>query len=84
VVGRQIFVDLWAIEGFEPVVCESPSDLPAMLDEILRENTALVITESGWFSQVNDSLKLKLQQLKEPAWITFPTIDIHEERGHVE
>ncbi|HPI98651.1 MAG TPA: hypothetical protein PLV56_07885 [Synergistales bacterium] len=84
VVGRQVFVDLWAIEGFEPVVCEFPSDLPAMLDEILQEDTALVIAESDWFSQVNDSLKLKLQQLKEPVWITFPTIEIHDERGQLE
>jgi len=84
VVGRQVFVDLWAIEGFEPVVCESPSDLPLILETILQEDTALVITESTWFSHVNESLKLKLLKLKTPVWITFPDIELHDEKGNLQ
>jgi hypothetical protein len=74
VVGRQLFVDLWAMEGFEPIVCESPSDLATMLKTLTDDERPFVVVEDRWFRCVPASLRKRLTASQNPVWISFPDL----------
>ena len=74
VLGRQLFVDLWAIEGFEPIVCESPSDLGGILEFIAKNERAFVIVEDSWFKAIPGTLRKRLMISQKPVWIPFPDL----------
>ncbi len=75
VLGRQIFVDLWALLGFEPVVCEFPRDLPGCYTRFLGDEVAFVIVEKDWFEQTPEQYRKMLEMRKKPSWIIFPNIE---------
>jgi vacuolar-type H+-ATPase subunit F/Vma7 len=75
VVGRQLFVDLWEIYGFTPVVCESPGELHLCLDDIADMDAAIVIVEKSWFDKTPASIYRKLAMSKRPVWVPFPDIE---------
>ncbi len=72
VLGEQVFVDLWALMGFEPRVCEEPSALGEIMKTFLEGNVSLVIVEQEWFNKVPDFVRLRLVKMQKPVWITFP------------
>ena len=72
VVGEQVFVDLWALLGFEPLVCEEPAALGEIVRPLLEGNVSLVIVEQEWFNKVPDFVRLRLVKMQKPVWITFP------------
>jgi vacuolar-type H+-ATPase subunit F/Vma7 len=72
VLGEQVFVDLWALMGFEPLVCEDPSALGEIMKTFLEGNVSLVIVEQEWFNKVPDFVRLRLVKMQKPVWITFP------------
>ncbi len=74
VVGRQLFVDLWAIEGFEPIICDSPTDLGEILDSIAKSDRAFVIVEDSWFKEIPGTLRKRLTISQKPVWIPFPDL----------
>ncbi len=72
VLGEQIFVDLWALLGFEPVVCEEPASLGEIVRSLLEGKVTLVIVEQEWFNKVPEFIRQRLVTMKKPVWITFP------------
>jgi len=72
VLGEQVFVDLWVLMGFEPLVCEDPSALGEIMKTFLEGNVSLVIVEQEWFDKVPDFVRLRLLKMQKPVWITFP------------
>lgn len=72
VLGEQVFVDLWALMGFERLVCEDPSALGEIMKTFLEGNVSLVIVEEEWFDKVPDFVRLRLAKMQKPVWITFP------------
>lgn len=72
VLGEQVFVDLWALMGFERLVCEDPSALGEIMKIFLEGNVSLVIVEQEWFDKVPDFVRLRLVKMQKPVWITFP------------
>ena len=76
VLGRQIFVDLWALSGFEPVYCENPQQLGSMLAEFLDPDVALIVVEEGWFCQVPDLVRRRLEMMVTPTWVRFPSLNM--------
>ncbi len=72
VLGEQVFVDLWALMGFERLVCEDPSALGEIMKTFLEGNVSLVIVEQEWFNKVPDFIRLRLVKMQKPVWITFP------------
>ena len=72
VVGEQVFVDLWALLGFEPVVCEEPASLGEIVRSLLEGNVALVIVEQEWFGKVPEFIRQRLVMMRKPVWISFP------------
>jgi vacuolar-type H+-ATPase subunit F/Vma7 len=74
VLGRQIFTDLWALEGFEKVLCEDPADLQVILKDVLNEDTGFILMEENWFEDLPEMLKKKLEGLHEPVIVIFPSI----------
>ncbi len=74
VLGRQIFVDLWALEGFEKMICEDPAVFPTLMKEILNEETGFVIVEESWLNDLPDLVRQKLIRLQDPVIIPFPSI----------
>ena len=75
VIGRQLFVDLWSIYGFTPVVCESPRELPQIMQSITDIDAVIVIVEKDWFQEVPKSMLSKLKLSKRPVWVPFPGIE---------
>ncbi len=76
VVGRQIFVDLWALSGFDPVYCENPQQLSGRLHEFLERDVVLVLVEESWFVQVPDLVKRRLEAMVNPTWICLPSLNM--------
>lgn len=74
VLGRQIFTDLWALEGFEKILCEDPGDLQVILKDVLNEDTGFILMEESWFQDLPEMLKKKLEGLHEPVIVIFPSI----------
>ena len=74
VLGRQIFTDLWALEGFEKILCEDPADLQTILKDVLNEDTGFILMEESWFQALPEMLKKKLEGLHEPVIVIFPSI----------
>lgn len=72
VLGEQIFVDLWALLGFERIVCEDPAALGEVLKIILSGDVSLVIVEQEWYGKVPDFVRQRLSKMQKPVWITFP------------
>ncbi|MFA0888810.1 MAG: V-type ATP synthase subunit F [Synergistales bacterium] len=72
VVGEQVFVDLWALLGFERLVCEDPAALGENLKLFLEGNVSLVIVEQDWFGRVPDFVRQRLTKMQKPVWIAFP------------
>ncbi len=83
VIGRQLFVDLWSISGFRPLVCESPDELSSFIRSIEEMDAAIVVVEKGWFERIPKSLYSKLTKSRKPVWVPFPSIgpvDLSSER----
>lgn len=74
VLGRQIFTDLWALEGFEKILCEDPADFQAILKEVINEDIGFILMEESWFQRLSEMLKKKLEGLHEPVIVIFPSI----------
>ncbi len=72
VVGEQVFVDLWALLGFEPLVCEEPAALGEIVRPLLEGNVSLVIVEQEWFGKVPEFIRQRLVMMRKPVWISFP------------
>lgn len=72
VLGEQIFVDLWALLGFEGVVCEDPASLGEILKAFLDGSVSLVVVEQGWFEKVPEFVRIRLSKMQRPVWVTFP------------
>jgi vacuolar-type H+-ATPase subunit F/Vma7 len=74
VVGRQIFVDLWALEGFEKIVCEDPSSFRCMMEKVLDNKIGIVIMEETWIEDLPIVVRKKLENLQEPVIVMFPSV----------
>lgn len=74
VLGRQIFVDLWALEGFEKMLCEDPSDFPALMKDLVYEDIGFILVEESWLKGLSDLTRNKLEKLQEPVVVAFPSI----------
>jgi len=72
VLGEQVFVDLWALLGFERLVCEDPAALGEIMKNFTEGNVSLVIVEQEWFAKVPDFVRKRLIKMQKPVWITFP------------
>jgi vacuolar-type H+-ATPase subunit F/Vma7 len=72
VLGEQVFVDLWALLGFERIVCEDPAGLGEIMKNFTEANVSLVIVEQEWFAKVPDFVRQRLTKMQKPVWITFP------------
>ena len=72
VVGEQVFVDVWALQGFEPLVCEKPAALGKIVRPLLEGNVSLVIVEQEWFGKVPEFIRQRLVMMRKPVWISFP------------
>ncbi|ADE57112.1 MULTISPECIES: V-type ATP synthase subunit F [Aminobacterium] len=76
VLGRQLFIDLWGLEGFEGVLCEKPSDIQHIFRELLDESIAFVLVEESWFRNLPDTYRKRLAKTQKPVWIPFPSLEI--------
>ena len=74
VLGRQMFVDLWALEGFEKIICEDPAVFSTLMKDILNDETGFVIVEESWFNDLPDLIRQKLERFQDPVIIPFPSI----------
>lgn len=74
VLGRQIFVDLWALEGFEKIVCEEPSSFGDIIKDVLGKDIGLILMEESWLDVLPGVIRHKLESLQEPAIVVFPSI----------
>jgi len=72
VLGEQIFVDLWALLGFEGVVCEDPSSVGEILKTLLDGSVSLVVVEEVWFEKVPEFVRNRLSKMQKPVWVAFP------------
>jgi vacuolar-type H+-ATPase subunit F/Vma7 len=72
VIGEQVFVDLWALLGFEKLVCEDPAALGENLKLFVEGNVSLVIVEQDWFGRVPDFVRQRLTKMQKPVWVSFP------------
>lgn len=76
VLGRQIFVDLWSLSGFEPFYCENPQDMGRVLPDLLHPGVVLVIVEEEWFSHTPELIRKKLESVDTPSLVSFPSLNI--------
>lgn len=76
VLGRQIFVDLWSLSGFEPFYCENPQDLGRVLPDLLHTGIVLIIVEEEWFHKIPELMRKKLEAKSTPSWVSFPSLNI--------
>ncbi|WP_024822223.1 V-type ATP synthase subunit F [Aminobacterium mobile] len=74
VLGKQLFVDLWSLEGFEGIVCENPSDIAGTYRELLEESIAFIIVEEQWFNELPDTYRKRFEKMQRPVWIPFPSL----------
>lgn len=72
VLGEQVFVDLWALLGFEGLVCEDPASVGEIMKTFTEGNVSLVIVEEEWFAKVPDFVRQRLVKRQKPVWIAFP------------
>lgn len=76
VLGRQIFVDLWSLSGFEPFYCEDPQELGNVLTELLQPGVVLIVVEEEWFQRTPELIRKKLEAMATPSWVSFPSLNI--------
>lgn len=72
VLGEQVFVDLWALLGFERLVCEDPAAVGEIMKTFTEGKVSLVIVEEEWFARVPDFIRQRLVKTQKPVWIAFP------------
>ena len=79
VLGRALFVDLWCILGYEPVVCESIERLRSFLAELKgKEDVACIMVEEEWLNNLPLPLREKIEKMNSPRWIPFPSLSVEE------
>lgn len=76
ILGRQIFVDLWSLSGFEPYYCEEPGLLASVLPELLHPDVVLIVVEDDWFHRTPELIRKKLEAMVTPSWVSFPSLNI--------
>ncbi|HCL78504.1 MAG TPA: cell division protein [Synergistaceae bacterium] len=72
VAGRQIFIDLWSLAGFIPVLCESPADAHGLLSSMSGDGKAFVVVEQEWFDRVPEATRRRMER-SHVVWIQFPS-----------
>lgn len=74
VAGREYFIDLWALCGFEPFLCEKPEDLYEAMRAGFDDDVALVLIEEQWYEGLPELLKRRIDVSAKPSWIIFPSL----------
>lgn len=82
-VGRQNFVELWALFGFVSVVCEHPEELPGVLPKVETHMPPLILAEKDWFDGVHDSLRRRLSASRSPLWLMLPEQNFAETETNI-
>ncbi|KUK62603.1 MAG: hypothetical protein XE01_0272 [Synergistales bacterium 58_81] len=73
VLGRQLFIELWSLLGFEAVVCEGPGDFPECFRKLQSEEVAFVLVESDWVESIPEFYKRKAKT-SDPVWVQMPSL----------
>ncbi|HCD71557.1 hypothetical protein [Thermovirga lienii] len=81
VVGRDLFVDLWSLLGFEPIECPHPKAFGSIWNTLIEEDVSLVLLEERWFSQVPEIFKRRIEKMTRPSWVVLPSFSLPEEGG---
>jgi vacuolar-type H+-ATPase subunit F/Vma7 len=74
VAGREYFIELWALCGFEPFLCETPEDLYEAMRTGFDDDVALVLIEEQWYEGLPDLLRRRIDASTKPSWIVFPSL----------
>jgi vacuolar-type H+-ATPase subunit F/Vma7 len=74
VAGREYFIELWALCGFEPLLCETPEDLYQVMRTGFDDDVALVLIEEQWYEGLPDLLRRRIDASTKPSWIVFPSL----------
>ncbi|MGC9489862.1 MAG: V-type ATP synthase subunit F [Thermovirgaceae bacterium] len=74
VAGREYFIELWALCGLEPLLCETPEDLYQVMRTGLDDDVALVLIEQQWYEGLPDLLRRRVDSSTKPSWIVFPSL----------
>jgi len=79
VVGRDLFVDLWSLSGFEPVECDDPKALGSIWGTLIESDVSLILLEEEWFYEIPEIFKRRIEKMSRPSWIILPSFSLPEE-----
>jgi vacuolar-type H+-ATPase subunit F/Vma7 len=73
-IGRGLFVDMWALLGFEPITCEDPLDVEGTL-RVMDTDIGVVLVEEEWFKKMPERVKKIALRSIHPVWVLLPGME---------
>lgn len=73
-IGRGVFVDLWALLGFELLPCEDPLEVESILKTV-GQDIGVLLAEEGWFKKMPERVKKIASHSIHPVWVLLPDME---------
>jgi len=74
VLGKQLFIELWSLLGFEAMICEGSADFPACYKKLMKDEVAFVLVESDWFKNIPEFYRRNFKSGDGPVWVEMPSL----------
>jgi vacuolar-type H+-ATPase subunit F/Vma7 len=72
--GRGLFVDMWALLGFEPVTCDDPLNVEGTL-RAMDADIGVILVEEEWFKKMPERVKKIAMRSIHPVWVLLPDME---------